>query len=114
MMASGQHQQQHGNMMGGHQGQRGVPPPVKKPAMPKASNLPPPLVGHAITGELLKSLSKVDYLASVPLNTELLARPEADQLMQGLNSGNITVLISIGYTVCQSFHLNCCNLDGLG
>jgi len=76
MMASGQHQQQHGNMMGGHQGQRGVPPPVKKPAMPKASNLPPPLV---------------EYLASVPLNTELLARPEADQLMQGLNSGNITV-----------------------
>ena len=30
-------------------------------------------------------------MASVPLNTELLARPEADQLMHGLNSGNITV-----------------------
>ena len=33
----------------------------------------------------------MEYLASVPLNTELLARPEADQLMHGLNSGNITV-----------------------
>merc|ERR1719189_887971 len=67
MMASGQHQQ--------HQMQRAVPPP-KKPTLPKSSALPPPLV---------------EYLASVPLNTELLARPEADQLMHGLNSGNITV-----------------------
>merc|ERR1719454_1599243 len=73
-MASGQ--QQHGNLMGGgNPMQRGVPPP-KKPALPKSSGLPPPLV---------------EYLASVPLNTELLARPEADQLMHGLNSGNITV-----------------------
>merc|ERR1719209_2614597 len=73
MMASGQHQQ-HGNILG-NQMQRAVPPP-KKPAPPKSSALPPPLV---------------EYLASVPLNTELLARPEADQLMHGLNSGNITV-----------------------
>merc|ERR1719180_694773 len=67
VMASGQHQQQ--------QMQRVVPPP-KKPTLPKSSALPPPLV---------------EYLASVPLNTELLARPEADQLMHGLNSGNITM-----------------------
>merc|ERR1719278_462704 len=75
MMASGQ--QQHGNLMGGgNPMQRGVPPPKKKPKKPKSSGLPPPLV---------------EYLASVPLNTELLARPEADQLMHGVNSGNITV-----------------------
>lgn len=31
------------------------------------------------------------YLANHPLNTELLARPEAEQLILGLNSGTITV-----------------------
>ena len=41
MMASGQHQQ-HGNILG-NQMQRAVPPP-KKPAQPKSSALPPPLV----------------------------------------------------------------------
>jgi len=32
-----------------------------------------------------------NYLATHPLNTELLARPEAEQLLVGLNSGNISV-----------------------
>merc|ERR1719300_1318044 len=76
MMASGQHQQQHGGSILGNQMQQRAIPPPKKQAPPKSSALPPPLV---------------EYLASVPLNTELLARPEADQLMHGLNSGNITV-----------------------
>ena len=92
MMASGQ--QQHGNLMGGgNPMQRGVPPP-KKPALPKSSGLPPPLVSdpdHNPPFRFHTLLSQVEYLASVPLNTELLARPEADQLMHGLNSGNITV-----------------------
>ena len=83
MMASGQHQQ--------HQMQRAVPPP-KKPTLPKSSALPPPLVSaHPLSFKFKQALSQVEYLASVPLNTELLARPEADQLMHGLNSGNITV-----------------------
>jgi len=32
-----------------------------------------------------------NYLSTHPLNAELLARPEAEQLLMGLNSGNITV-----------------------
>merc|ERR1719500_2390974 len=32
-----------------------------------------------------------NYLNTHPLNTELLARPEAEQLLVGLNSGNITI-----------------------
>ena len=43
---------------------------------PKAPSLPPALA---------------NYLATHPLNTELLARPEAEQLLVGLNSGNISV-----------------------
>jgi len=49
----------------------GIPVP-----RPKAPSLPPALAS---------------YLASHPLNTELLARPEAEQLLVGLNSGNISV-----------------------
>merc|ERR1719466_679622 len=49
----------------------GIPVP-----RPKAPSLPPALA---------------NYLATHPLNTELLARPEAEQLLVGLNSGNISV-----------------------
>jgi hypothetical protein len=43
---------------------------------PKAPLLPPALA---------------NYLATHPLDTELLARPEVEQLLVGLNSGNISV-----------------------
>ena len=43
---------------------------------PKPPSLPPALA---------------NYLATHPLNTELLARPEAEQLIMGLNTGNITI-----------------------
>merc|ERR1719209_1950298 len=32
-----------------------------------------------------------EYLSNTPLNTEVLALPEAEQVIRGLNSGNITV-----------------------
>ena len=56
---------------------------------PKAPSLPPAL---AI------------YLATHPLNTELLARPEVEQLLVALHSGNISVeniLQQLSNTVCQ-------------
>lgn len=49
-------------------------------APPKAPHKMPPLP-PALTA----------YLANHPLNTELLARPEAEQLIVGLNSGTITM-----------------------
>ena len=61
------------HMMSG--GLPGVMPGMNMPR-PEIPSLPPALA---------------NYLASHPLNTELLARPEAKQLLVGLNSGNITV-----------------------
>jgi len=58
-------------MSGGMPGMPGMNMP-----RPEVPSLPPALA---------------NYLASHPLNTELLARPEAKQLLVGLNSGNITV-----------------------
>lgn len=49
---------------------------MQRPKAPTHPALPPALA---------------NYLASHPLNAELLARPEAEQLLMGLNSGNITV-----------------------
>lgn len=59
-------------MAGVGHGQRAPPP---KPSH-KLPSIPPALAS---------------YLASHPLNTELLARPEAEQLILGLNSGTISV-----------------------
>jgi KRAB domain-containing zinc finger protein len=53
----------------------GVMPSLNLPR-PKAPSLPPALA---------------NYLATHSLNTELLAKPEAEQLLVGLNSGNISV-----------------------
>jgi len=58
------------HMMGGHL-QR-----APKKAAPKPPALPPVLA---------------EYLSNTPLNTEVLALPEAEQVIRGLNSGNITV-----------------------
>jgi translation initiation factor 4E transporter len=54
----------------------GQPPRQPEPLAPKLPALPPALA---------------QYLASCPLNTDLLARPEAEQLILGINSGNITL-----------------------
>jgi len=49
---------------------------IPRPKAPSHPALPPALA---------------NYLATHPLNAELLARPEAEQLLVGLNTGNITV-----------------------
>lgn len=58
-------------LAGGSHGQRAPPKPSHK-----LPNIPPTFAS---------------YLATHPLNTELLARPEAEQLILGLNSGTISV-----------------------
>jgi hypothetical protein len=58
------------HMMSGGVPGLGMPRPKAPPALPPAL---------------------ANYLNTHPLNTELLARPEAEQLLVGLNSGNITI-----------------------